>query len=469
MSQIHAHIARPALPESHDVTPTMRAAGVRSLSRGVIDTAVSPRLARAMAGLFIAGIVCIPVLQLACELLGDRPIQELDVLKPPTRALLALAERQPRQAYRHLRWFLSKEHLAGYEDALHDASVARRLVQPRVQQALTRYLAFGNTQAYIARGSLHPSGWLFYQLGLDYLAGPPFLRPSVLRHREQQLLQAGEADVNADPRRAIVQFHRDCQRAGVHLVFVPIPIKHMMQPAQLGGRVALSKPIPTPNNPDYPKFLNDLRNAGVDVFDPTPPVLFPDDPVRYLQQDTHWTPQFMEAVAQGLADHIRRSIELPPPARVFSVRIVEERARHLGDIAATLQLPPRQTLFRPQTLALRRVLDAATGQDWRPDPDADILLLGDSFSNIYSEEHMGWGRSAGFPQHLSRLLARSLDVIAHNGQAANEVRRALAARSHPLAGKRVIVWQVAMHELATSNWPIIRLLDRQESGQEIHR
>ena len=40
-----------------------------------------------------------------------------------------------------------------------------------------------------------------------------------------------------------------------------------------------------------------------------------------------------------------------------------------------------------------------------------MLVLGDSFSNIYSLESMGWGDSAGFIEHLGYALARPLDRI----------------------------------------------------------
>ena len=58
---------------------------------------------------------------------------------------------------------------------------------------------------------------------------------------------------------------------------------------------------------------------------------------------------------------------------------------------------------------------------------------------------------------LLRFLGRDVDVIAENGEATEMVLRKLAERDGPLRGKRVIIWEVTMHELTSpTNWPVIR-------------
>src|SRR5207248_6789299 len=128
---------------------------------------------------------------------------------------------------------------------------------------LSKNFAFGNTMSILARDDhgLRPSGWLFYQLGNDYLTGPGFLRPQFLRQREKAMFDDGDEFASPDPRPAIIQFHRDCQSAGAHLIFVPIPVKPMIQPAELTSRLDFDGQRAPLNNPDYARFVADLRAA----------------------------------------------------------------------------------------------------------------------------------------------------------------------------------------------------------------
>jgi hypothetical protein len=437
---------------------TMSFSGLESLKKGLIHTDISPHVARWMVGLFIAGLVIVPFVQLIAEIVSPhRYVQELDLVRPPVRAAKEIAHGQVRPGLHELRAWLTKENLSKFEDNLKEKSIFRHVIQPRVQLAITKYGGFGNDGAVVARDNFFkPNGWLFYQLGIDYLAGPGLLDPNFMKHREQKMFDDGEEDVCADPRKAIIQFHKDCQAVGAHLVFVPVPVKPAIQPAELEGR-ELTSSRPVANNRDYDRFIADLRAAGVDVFDEfAPKTVQPDQEPLFLEQDTHWTPQWMESVAAQLADHIKRQVNLPPATGYpFSVTLEETTAARVGDIVDTLHLPGNQKLFQPQQVTIHRILDANTRQprSWRE--DSDVLFIGDSFSNIYTAQQMGWGDSAGFPYQLSRHLGRDLDVLIKNGGAASELREKLAERAQPLKGKRLVIWEVAAHELTASNWKVI--------------
>jgi alginate O-acetyltransferase complex protein AlgJ len=101
-----------------------------------------------------------------------------------------------------------------------------------------------------------------------------------------------------------------------------------------------------------------------------------------------------------------------------------------------LALPHNQSSFPPETASITRVL-AADGSPWQPDERADVLVMGDSFNNIYSLAEMGWGASAGFAEHLSAALGRPLDRLVINaGPYRQELVREMAAGRDRLAGKR---------------------------------
>jgi alginate O-acetyltransferase complex protein AlgJ len=98
---------------------------------------------------------------------------------------------------------------------------------------------------------------------------------------------------------------------------------------------------------------------------------------------------------------------------------------------------------------------------WRPSKKADVLLLGDSFSNIFSFEAMGWGESAGFAEHLSYALRRPVDCILRNSDASFATREILSnelARGRDrLAGKKLVIWEFATRELSFENWKLLDL------------
>jgi alginate O-acetyltransferase complex protein AlgJ len=233
---------------------------------------------------------------------------------------------------------------------------------------------------------------------------------------------------------------------------MPTPLKPEIHPEYLAGDA--DAPVPL-QNPSYAAFVEDLRQQGVLVFDAT---VIPAAAVRashttqYLATDTHWRPEAMEAVAEGLVDYLRHHVLLPDANAGYRVEPLE--VRHLGDIAVMLDLPRSQTLYQPETTTIRRVL-AADGTPWRPSRDADVLVLGDSFSNIYSLASMGWGEGAGLVEHVSFLLQRPVDRVVQNDQGAYATRELLRRGGEArLAGKRVVIYQFAARELMFGDWRV---------------
>ena len=163
----------------------------------------------------------------------------------------------------------------------------------------------------------------------------------------------------------------------------------------------------------------------------------------------------MEFVAENLAAFIPATSVHHNAQRSKSA---DKEISGLGDIARMLRLPPSQDIYRPEKVTIHEV--SSGNATWRPSTDADILLLGDSFSNIFSLDALGWGESAGFAEHLSRALGgRPLDCILRNSDAAFATREMLSrelARGHDrLAGKKLVVWEFAARELAFGDWKMI--------------
>ncbi len=380
------------------------------------------------------------------------------------------------------------QNIEEYEKQLEDRSLlARHLLAP-TQNWLTEMAGQGNEKAYIGR-----HGWLFYRPDVDYLTGPGFLEPAVL-HRRALSGKQHAAPPQPDPRPAIIEFHEQLARRGIRLILMPVPGKAAINPELLSSRfVGTEAPL---ENASYRQFVNEVEAAGVLVFDPAPILTSRKSasgevaqfPGQFLRTDTHWTPDSMQFVAEQLQIFIDRHCPLPPQATVeFGERLRE--VENLGDTAVMLRLPENQTLFPREQVTIREVLEpstplkkgtvppgnidlsrrirplerdsplfqqAASGRSWEPDEAADVLLLGDSYTNIYSLPEMNWGAGAGLAERLSFALHRKIDRLAQNDGGAYAVRQSLSqqlARGHDrLAGKRVVIWEFAARELAFGDW-----------------
>ena len=337
-----------------------------------------------------------------------------------------------------------------FEDALEDDSVVSQKIRPPVQYVLSRWLGAGNEKAYCG---IYP--WLFYRADIDYLTGPGFLNPVQLACRA-----AGGNEwtptPQPDPRPAILAFYRQLEERGIRLIVMPVPPKSIIQPDKFtdcfkAGAVRLQ-------NPSYAAFNRDLKQAGVFVADVTP-VFTGKERAPYLATDTHWRPETMEDAARYLKQYIDRNVPLPPhPGAGY--RTQTSGVTNRGDLAVMLRLPEWARGYPSESVRLRQIL-TARGEYWRPDETADVLVLGDSFSNIYSLDAMGWGESAGLIEQLSFELQRPLDCLVINDNGAYATRallaRELARGRDRLAGKRLVIWQFAMRELAAGDWKSVAL------------
>ena len=403
------------------------------------NTVLAPGTAPLLALFFLITIAAVPVIQFTAEV---RATHSLDRL-PTFQAFSVLIPRGRSHNLRSVvdvwRIFPKADEIKTVQKTLERESVVAQWLLPRVQSVLTGLLHAGNEQVYLGR-----SGWLFYRADVDYVMGEPFLDPFWIKRR------ASSAGLQPDAVRAIVDFRDQLARRGVDLIVLPTPVKPSIDGAMLAPSPSRSPPF---QNESFTQFKRRLESEGIRVFDPEP-LLSQQTSRSYLEADTHWRPEAMELIAQQLADRIgpsRSAVPLP---------IVERKIKGLGDVARMLRLPPAQLARYAQEITIRQV---TTGQAfWRPDQKADLLLLGDSFSNIFSLDALGWGESAGFAEHLSRALGgRPIDCILRNSDGAFATReilsRELARGRDRLAGKKLVVWEFATRELAFGNWKLLDL------------
>ncbi|MFW2365302.1 MAG: alginate O-acetyltransferase AlgX-related protein [Desulforhopalus sp.] len=336
------------------------------------------------------------------------------------------------------------------EASLEDNSLLRKVFLPPLQYVLLRFLGQGNEKAVVGR-----DGWLFFTPGVDYLVGPPLLDP------EQQILREESHEIwenppSPDPLGAIIDFKEQLAIRDIDLVVVPVPIKGAIHPEKLSSHAA-SGPL---SNRSFATLVSLLEDSGVHVYDARP-VLARYARTKgdaYLATDTHWRPEAMQVVAAGLAEYVTENLETFPQS--LSLQLQPQKVVGQGDVARMVTLPDKVSLYNSQEVSVHQVI-TEDNVFWQPDRNSEILLLGDSFTNIYSLKGLGWGFGGGFAEHLSYALQHPLDLLARNDAGAYATREMLATElgrgRDRLSGKKLVIWQFAERELAFGDWKGIKL------------
>jgi alginate O-acetyltransferase complex protein AlgJ len=433
MPTTQAPLPKYSLPRYADPTPS---AAHRKLPReeeadlALKNTKFTPGTRQTLIALFLLTIVAVPLVQLVGEFRAAGAISRLPMIS----------------IFKSLPWLPHSEDLKRVERTLENESLVSQWLLPRVQYLLTVLLGAGNEQVYLGHDP-----WLFYRADVDQVIGPPFLDPLRMKHRLQT------SRVQPDPIKAIVDFRNQLAARGIDLVVLPVSVKPSVEGEMLAvsnaNRTQASGALP---NPSFNEFKARLEREKVRVFDPARFLMERGrNGHRYLETDTHWRPETMELVAERLADFL----QLPASAGSTSPSIIEKEIVARGDIAAMLKLSRGDKFFPPETVTIRQVVIG--NALWRPSKEADVLLLGDSFSNIFSFEAMGWGEAAGFAEHLSFALLRPIDCIQRNSDASFATREILSnelARGRDrLAGKKLVIWEFAARELSFGNWKLLDL------------
>ena len=421
-------------------------------AREVGHTEVSPIVARGLTIVFLTLLVGVASIEIARDAARGSGLPWPELASAPTRALGAA---RPSGLLAQNRQLLAA--MNRFEDALDERSAVAERVLPTFQWVLSRFLGMGNEQVVQSRGE-----WLYFRSGIDYLTGPGFLEPRVLA-RKRTGGDAWGPRPQPDPLPAIADFAAQLADRGIGLVIVPTPVKAALHPEGLAPGSTGEVPL---TNESMRGFLARLSELEIPVFDPSEALAATRRDKAwplFLRTDTHWTPQAMEETAQGLAGFLRRHVALPERNPVaFTRRQVGVEGR--GDLATLLRLPDSHPLFRKESV-LTQPVATPTGEPWTPDPEADILVLGDSFTNIYSQAPLGFGESAGLAEQLSYFLSRPVDKLAVNAGGPSAARErlaaSLAAGRDRLAGKRLVVYQFSARELAIGDWRLVDLTSRE--------
>ena len=360
-----------------------------------------------------------------------------------------------------IRWIQEEnqhilQNMSVLETHLEEESFLRKFCLPPLQYVMSRFLGQGNGKVVVGKDAV-----LHYSPGVESLIGAPFLDP-VQQKLRMEGNKAWEVKVQPDPLKAIISFRDQLAERGIELMLLVVPTKARVEPWTLSRRKLLSQP----ENRSWASFTSALAREKIALFDPFELLreYSHEHGSAYLTTDTHWLPGSMEEVARSLAETLRQRY---PQLRGVGTQTFQSVAVNLagvGDISRMLVLPDGSKLYGDQPVTVHQVL-SAENEYWQPDRESEILLLGDSYVNIFSVSGLGWGNGAGFAEQLSRELGAPLDMLARNDNGAYVTRDMLAAElgrgRDRLEGKKLVIWEFAERELALGDWRAIDLALRE--------
>ena len=345
-----------------------------------------------------------------------------------------------------------RDHLQSFEKRVEDAPFAAP-PQKLLQGFLTRIFGEGNSRCHIGK-----EGWFFYRPALDAIVGYGPLKPE-----PDSVTKDPDRPVWSPPLPEVLRFASELRERGVPLLLVPVPTKAMVYPEHLGLK-AEDAPL---HHGDRGRFFDALSEAEVEVLDLLPAMVAAKGKGElYLKQDTHWTTLGMETALNSLLAKVK-SMGVVVGDRPFE--LAPERRSHVGDLVGMLGIDEAAAGLFAQEQDLVRVIDGETGKPVAGDERAPVVLLGDSFANIYHAPDIGFGDpgwneasggaeppiGGGMGQHLAARLGQRIDFVAVNGGGATEARQTFARdREDDLVrGKQVVIWLLAERDLFLSATP----------------
>ncbi|MFC1717723.1 hypothetical protein ACFL6S_28945 [Candidatus Poribacteria bacterium] len=297
-------------------------------------------------------------------------------------------------------------------------------------------------------------GWLFFVPELRCLSVGSFWGDAAAK------VSRASKPEHADPLPAILDFKAQLDKAGIELLFVPVPAKATIYPDALVNGITVSSDEPLRVDRHHLEFYRILEESGIRVLDLAPVFLkhrSAEKAPLYCKQDTHWSGQACVLTAKLIAEMIcdrewlkdlsKRQYELQDR----TVEITGDLWRSLGDV----DLPKEQLQL---TFVGERSSDRFVPvETWRESP---VVLLGDSHNLVF---HIGGdmhANGAGLADHLAHQLGFPVDLVASRGSGATPSRGSLARRRDNMKGKKLVIWCISVREFTEGQgWakvPVIR-------------
>ena len=210
------------------------------------------------------------------------------------------------------------EHLKEFEGDLESKAAFTDPPREALQGVMTGSLREGNRKTYVGK-----DGWLYLQAALDAMTGYGPITPE-----PDSVAKDPNRKAWSGPLGAIETFAAQLEELGVELVLVPIPVKPMIYPENISGRIQTG-PLEHRDAAAFYEKIEALPNVEVIDLKGLFWELKDEVPV-FLKQDTHWTPTAMSQAAIRVAEEL---------GGIATRSNSGEAVESIGDLVEQLELP----------------------------------------------------------------------------------------------------------------------------------
>jgi hypothetical protein len=378
----------------------------------------------------------------------------------------------PKEEIKRLGQFFTQvptaESCKNLEDDLARESDLAKTVRPSYQRFATRLLGQGSHKVTIGA-----DGFLFYRDSIEFAKGTGFLSPEFQKARRLACCPSDDAFgrlllslakgsfipapvcgtvTSDDAIDVFVDLRDQLRERGIHFLVLPAPCKASLYPEKLWAGYP-EQPGPAANV-DYGRWKQRLTEAGVEVMDSNELLWKAKQRVNvplFLKCDTHWAPEAVALTADELADRLR------PLLGSYSRQTYAVETNSIevtwGDLLGMLELGDKTTMFPPVSHVFSQVLK--DGKPAHAGDEAPVLLLGDSFTEIYDEND--WAVGAGLTQQLMLRLGVGVQTVVVNQEAyaagIGDPRVFVVKQPSMLNRKKVVIWEFASRILRAPDSP----------------
>ncbi len=292
-------------------------------------------------------------------------------------------------------------------------------------------------------------GWLFLGPELRHVGVGKFWGDRAL-----DVSQANNPD-HTDPIPAILDFKAQLDKAGIELLFVPVPPKCIVYADKLTARINMENGLPR-FDAAHQEFYEMLRKSGVNVLDLAPEFFAhrADEDAVYCKTDTHWSGRACVLAARRIASELKGKSWLQNITKM-EFALAWKRVAINGDLRSPDDKTPKETLpLRFVGTPSDKAKTTANLQPIETNRDSPVLLLGDSHDLVFHDGDDMHTRGAGLADQLALELGFAVDLIAVRGSGATPARtdfmRRIRADASYLPKKKLVIWCFSAREFTES-------------------
>ena len=248
-------------------------------------------------------------------------------------------------------------------------------------------------------------------------------------------------EINFGAVEEIVSMKKILEDKGIKLIVLPVPVKAQIHPEAL-AQIESSQE-------SYNQYMEILKSKDIDSLDLSEILNFPGS---YLKGDTHWSWKAVDMVAKSISAKIDREL------LTHSMTLKEKKN--------TIVFKGNLSRDYSELEKIKQIIDES-GNLYSQSEDAEILLLGDSFFNIFTQDLHSTEFASGLGQRLAFHLQRPVDKIAVNDGGESGSRQILMdellSGYDRLKNKKYVIWEFNFSEFSKDKWLRFSLPDKKET------